>query len=259
MKKWQSISLTAFVSLSLGYAVGLNCANKAPTNIESGSALNDPLKQNTNDQTRELISQKNDEIIQQRTRLKDHSDEQKLLVDENQKLRQLVKDLQTKLLEKDNSLQAILVRNQNLTADLEKAKALKPAKQTLKITKEQAEAALPEPFSQIMTDATGMQALYFEKFNQEKVDYDWGPTMESNISQFISLHEQSYEVKIDSVKCRQSICEIRGLAGSNNAWSSIMNGMMQQDWWHFSGASTNSANTSKEGMAFYALLSRAAG
>jgi len=106
MKKWQSIGLTALVSLSLGYAVGFNCPNKAPANIESGSALKDPLKQNKSDQIREILSQKNDEIIQQRTRLKALSDDEKQLAEENQKLRQLVKDLQTQLEKKSASVRS---------------------------------------------------------------------------------------------------------------------------------------------------------
>lgn len=128
--------------------------------------------------------------------------------------------------------------------------------EVLSISKQEADAVLPKPFSKVLAGATGELAKNFNEFNKEAVDHDWGYNMEMNIKDFIAMHTEADKVNLASVVCKTSSCEIRGFEQEDHAWGYLLKDMQVQEWWDFT--STNSSNSSSEeyGQYFYLLASK---
>ena len=83
-------------------------------------------------------------------------------------------------------------------------------------------------------------AHFHEKLEQEEIDLNWAPELESQIAQFLTKHDLIDAFSVNHITCRTSMCEIEafGFEG-HEKWGTIMRQMQTNDWFHqFQGTST---------------------
>lgn len=108
-----------------------------------------------------------------------------------------------------------------------------------KLSKEEADKILPEPYSGIAASVGGSLIEYLNKHTLDEIDYEWGPMMEQNITDFVYMHPQSLYVELQLVTCKTSTCEIRVVENNKRAWSLIDDDMSEQSWYKFSGVASS--------------------
>lgn len=123
------------------------------------------------------------------------------------------------------------------------------------ISLEEVEKTLPSPFSKVVANGGERLVNNFKKLETEEFDYDWGDDMQVKISDFIAIHELSNGVDLQSVRCKTTICEIRGFDKNVGDWKKIYSDMTTQDWWKFGGITSINSNTDKDGF-FYILAAK---
>lgn len=95
----------------------------------------------------------------------------------------------------------------------------------------------------------------FNEFESQQTDYEWSQNYEQKIREFISLHELSYSVAINTIVCKSSICELSVTIYEPSAWSSLIGDMWGQQWWNFSlGEHESVDNNIKQETYFYYLF-----
>ncbi|HEX5791790.1 MAG TPA: hypothetical protein VFY01_00845 [Rheinheimera sp.] len=120
----------------------------------------------------------------------------------------------------------------------------------------EAEAELPQPFAGFIAGFKGTLAERFQKLQQEQIDYDWAPVMEQQIADFISMHPLSADVQLQSVRCKSSLCEIRGFESGEHSWSQISSNMRAEDWWQFYSVHSSAKTSEQFGRFFYMTAER---
>jgi hypothetical protein len=128
----------------------------------------------------------------------------------------------------------------------------------LEISQQEADDALPKPFSNVLAGATGELAKNFNQFKKEPVDHDWGYNMEMNIKDFIAMHTEADKVNLASVVCKTSSCEIRGFEQEDHAWGYLLKDMQVQEWWDFTRTNSSNSSSKDYGQYFYLLASKGA-
>ena len=115
------------------------------------------------------------------------------------------------------------------------------------ISADRAKALLPSPFDEIVSGTTGTTAQYFDKLHDAKEDFDWGADMELQIRDFIITHEFGSFVELESVICRDSICEIRGFQDNQFYWSNkLRKDITKMPFWKFQSTSSQTGQVPRE-------------
>ncbi|MDQ7049932.1 MAG: hypothetical protein Q9M92_10485 [Enterobacterales bacterium] len=210
-------SLESFPSTAMNQTAAVV---QVPMGLESHSAL----KQTSVDQG-----------LTVKTNAETHQANQKL-----QQLNQQIKQLQQALADKEKALASALAENEALMSIVAQIDTKKSEDEVVQLSQAEVDKFLPSPFNQAMVGAKGSLAKYFNQYIDEEIDYNWNQEMENNINQFITLHQQSYNLELESVHCKSTTCEVRGFEKAGGAWQIVMVGMMQQDWWQFGGSSSTS-------------------
>jgi len=129
------------------------------------------------------------------------------------------------------------------TADTERAATT--------ISKEQAQSFLPEPFASLMAKQMGRAVDYLKQHQAEEVDTQWAYEVEQNVRDYFATHENAAYLKLSTVSCKTSICEIRGFELEPEKVSAIINTLAMQSWWR--GNTYVYKGDSEEGHYFYLL------
>ena len=122
------------------------------------------------------------------------------------------------------------------------------------VSSEEAKATLPAPFADLVSGASGSMAEKFKELQSLETDFDWGSQMQLQISDFFITHELTNLVALQSVTCKQTICELRGFQFEDKAFGRILNDARKEVWWTFKSSHSSSANNNEFGLYFYALV-----
>jgi hypothetical protein len=115
------------------------------------------------------------------------------------------------------------------------------------ISAKRAKELLPPPFDKVMTDTTGTSAQVFNKLHNANEDFAWGADMELQIRDFVVTHEFANFVELESVICRDSICEIRGFQDDNYFWSNkVSQDIFKMPFWKFNSVSSRTGSVPQE-------------
>lgn len=180
------------------------------------------------------------------------------LLEQRQTINQLTKkllQLEQQLQSTEAELKVVIQQNTDLDKSLSSSQKEQPRQEPIKITQEQAEKAIPKPFSSFFVDASGKRAEEFINFQEQENDYDWAYTMEIQITNFITVHQNAHNVELKSVACKSSACEIMGFEQAGQSWSVILADMRNQEWWVFRNTSSSSQSSEEFGQFFYTMLS----
>ena len=111
-----------------------------------------------------------------------------------------------------------------------------------KITNEQMQSLVDEPFSAFLTGFRGEARDQVYDFFQQPEDLDWGYQMQMKIGDFIQTHPLQASVELVGITCKINQCEFRVIEKEpeQNAYQTIFNDLQKQSWWH--GASTHSSS-----------------
>lgn len=119
---------------------------------------------------------------------------------------------------------------------------------------EEVEKTLPQPFANIIANGRESMVNQFKTLEAEEFDYEWGEEMQIKIRDFITTHEFGNGVKLDSVRCKTTLCEIRGFENNIGDWKRIANDMQLQHWWK--GARTNSVSSNNKDTSYFYVLAQ---
>ncbi len=103
---------------------------------------------------------------------------------------------------------------------------------------EDIEQTLAKPFSNLIADGTEDVISNFVNFTNEEKDFEWSYEIETKISDFIQMHELSLDIRIKSVNCKLSSCEVTGFDDSESSWDIIYKQMHKESWWPFNYSQT---------------------
>lgn len=129
------------------------------------------------------------------------------------------------------------------TADTERAPTT--------ISKEQAQSFLPEPFASLIAEQMGRAVDYLKQHQAEQVDTQWAYEVEQNVRGYFASHENAAYLKLSSVSCKTSLCEIQGFELEPEKVNAIINTLAMQNWWR--GNTYVYKGDSEEGHYFYLL------
>lgn len=87
---------------------------------------------------------------------------------------------------------------------------------------DEAQAFLPKPFDGQVAGMSGDFADNFRNLHKADEDYDWGSDLQLRIKDFIISHQYAAFINLQSVICRQSICEIRGFQDEQMYWTNVI-------------------------------------
>lgn len=97
----------------------------------------------------------------------------------------------------------------------------------------QAQAIMPEPFATLIAKQTGLVIDYLHEHQSEPVDSEWAYELEQQIRDYFASHENAAKLRLSSVSCKTSLCEIRGFEYQPNAFTEISSSLSVQPWWRF--------------------------
>lgn len=120
------------------------------------------------------------------------------------------------------------------------------------ISLQQAQSFLPEPFASMMAKQQGRAIDYLNQHQAEEIDGEWAYDVEQKVRDYFAAHENAAKVKLSSVSCKTSICEIRGYQYEPESFTSIYNNMALQSWWRY-GSSYSFQGSDKQEAYFYLL------
>ncbi|WP_339719358.1 hypothetical protein [uncultured Paraglaciecola sp.] len=121
---------------------------------------------------------------------------------------------------------------------------------------EEVEKTLPAPFSSIVAEGGEYMVNLFKTLEEEDIDYDWGADMQTKLSDFIITHQFSDGISHLSVRCKTTMCEIRGFDTIEGSWNKIQKELVSEDWWQFESSSSVHSNDDKGNGFFYLLLQK---
>ncbi|WP_394130542.1 hypothetical protein [Shewanella maritima] len=122
----------------------------------------------------------------------------------------------------------------------------------LTLSLEAVEQYIPSPFADIIAKQDGDMVEIFQRHHQAEIDSEWATNEEQSFQDLIDNHPQGHNLKIDSINCKQSTCEIRGYELAPQAWMDVSAGFQQLNH----GRSVSSYSTlfgTEEGTLFYML------
>ncbi|MDP2716194.1 hypothetical protein [Rheinheimera sp.] len=171
-----------------------------------------------------------------------------------------IEALEARILQLEQQLaQQSEVFEQALAQPADTASAFTPAEAKPRMntaTIEEVEAVLPQPFAGLVAGFKGTLVERFHQLENEAVNYDWAPLMEQRIADFISMHQLSGGVQLQAVRCKNSLCEVRGFELEDNSWNQILSNMQAQPWWQFNNSHSSGKTSAEFGHFFYMLAAR---
>ncbi|HEY0921152.1 hypothetical protein [Rheinheimera pacifica] len=123
------------------------------------------------------------------------------------------------------------------------------------ISLEQAKQYVPEAYAELLSVSKGSIVDGFNKLHTESIDYDWAQLMEQRITDYVTFHTNASTVQLQSVLCKSSLCEIRGVELEDWAWNQIWSDMQREEWWQFRVSHAANREDSGIGKIFYTLAS----
>jgi hypothetical protein len=179
-------------------------------------------------------------------------------IEKHDTLEKKISVLEDKLHSAESKIKTLLAQNEITPNDQSPLHPEKKGEKQSVVSREAAEAALPKPFSNFFAGKTGKQAELFNRFADEKENYDWAYVMEININNFISSHTSGHQIKLESVDCKAVSCQIMGFETvGSQPWLAIMNDMQSENWWSFKHSnSSSSSSRSQDQYYFYTLVTQ---
>lgn len=170
--------------------------------------------------------------------------------DELTQLQNRVTELEQQLTTSNEMLELATLRSQEAYPP---EMASSDAKRSLTtISLQQAQSFLPEPFASLMAKQQGRAIDYLNQHQAEEIDSEWAYEVEQKVRDYFAAHENAAKVKLSSVSCKTSICEIRGYQYEPHSFTEIYNNMASQSWWRY-GSSYSFQGGNKEEAYFYLL------
>lgn len=120
------------------------------------------------------------------------------------------------------------------------------------ISLQQAQSVLPEPFASMMAKQQGRVIDYLNQYQAEEIDNEWAYELEQKVRDYFAAHENAAKVKLSSVSCKTTLCEIRGYQYEPQSFIKIYDSMALQSWWRY-GSSYSFQGSDKEEAYFYLL------
>lgn len=133
-------------------------------------------------------------------------------------------------------------------------RSAKPAMSEIALS--EVEKVLPPPFANLIAASKGSVVDRFQQLESETIDYEWAPLMEQRITDFISMHQLSGGIQLQAVRCKSSLCEIRGFELEDRSWSQILSNMQAQPWWQFDSSHSSGKTSAEFGQFFYMVAAR---
>lgn len=124
------------------------------------------------------------------------------------------------------------------------------------LTKEEIANFLSEPFLTTVENLGPNFSKSFKDFTEEEIDYDWAYMMENKLKDYILMHEQAVNIQLESVTCKESICEIKGFQTTHLVWNNIAFGLRSESWWSFKNSQSTSQTSKEYGDYFYVILTK---
>ncbi|PCI62343.1 MAG: hypothetical protein COB35_03880 [Gammaproteobacteria bacterium] len=118
-----------------------------------------------------------------------------------------------------------------------------------KVTDDQLAALFPKEFAPLVSNFHGKTRDQIFDLHQQPEDQDWGFIMSNHLSDFITTHQYSNGVVLNSITCKNHYCEMLINEKEQPSWEIIFKEMTKQQWWKFT--STNSSSyDDKDGNAY---------
>ncbi|MFD2166243.1 hypothetical protein ACFSJY_08165 [Thalassotalea euphylliae] len=114
---------------------------------------------------------------------------------------------------------------------------------------------ISEPFATKVYELNGGMAETFMDYYEQEQNSDWAYDLEYKIKDAITMHEQGINVRLESVICKTSICEVRGFQTDVSVWMKIGRDIMSESWWPFVNSNSTNHSDPEYGDYFYVLLS----
>ncbi|MBF7071829.1 hypothetical protein ISG33_00265 [Glaciecola sp. MH2013] len=187
-----------------------------------------------------------EEIIDKTLLIKNASDLSKAdLVLQNQALKEEITQQSILAKEKYQRLQ----KHYNDAISMLDAQGL--SRETISI--EDVKKEVPSPFAEVVASSSGTVVENFKKLHAMEEDYDWGVQMQQKISDFFLTHELSDQIRLQSVSCKQNLCEIRAFQDTDKIFGQVMSVMSAQPWYSFNSVHSSSSNSEQYGNYIYAM------
>ena len=123
------------------------------------------------------------------------------------------------------------------------------------ITDEEIDKILPPPFNQQLKNNQGDIREKYKAFANATEPQESDVDVQNKLADAISSNPYAKFLNIESLLCRENICEIRLYETKSGVWSYIQAEMHLQDWWSFGSTSASGFDTgTPEVTGWYVLL-----
>lgn len=127
------------------------------------------------------------------------------------------------------------------------------------ISDEEIDKVIPAPFNQQLKNTHGDLREKYKDFAEADQPQSWDLNMQHKLMDAILSNPYAKFITLESLMCKQNLCEIRLYEKKDGAWSLIQAEMSMQDWWDIGQASSNGFEISTDKNApygYYVLLAR---
>lgn len=115
-------------------------------------------------------------------------------------------------------------------------------------------AIISRPYAAMAQSMTGESVELFTELYQNSTEKMRDYALEEKIRDFITFHELNIHIELDSVLCKQPVCEVKGKELDVYTWNKVLSAMQKTDWWAFR-SSYSTAQYSEGDEYFYSLMS----
>lgn len=120
------------------------------------------------------------------------------------------------------------------------------------LSPEIAEQHYDKPFLSLVSGASGTFGRDLTNMLNEPKDHDWALQIETNIRDFVQMHEFGQYIRLERVNCKKTVCEILAFEDKDKTFDHILNDMRLQAWWTFKG--THSKSMGGANQSYYYVL-----
>ena len=259
--------VSSAISLVVGAIIGLTITHNASVQDSvQGSVQDNEQKtvlsanfnrQASTEQVPSIQSRDNDKRITASSAVVDILDSQQQLVEHvktieqlNDEISRLNSALDKALRAKDTDAKDMHAKDRHVASPKRDNKT----RYSVDISIQTLENTIPEPFTQTVASLTGDFAKNFNDFHHQTQSQEWAYSMEDKIRDAISLNEQGINVQIESIRCKQSSCEVRGFQSEVVVWGKIAQDLMTESWWPFNYSHSTNNFHEDYGNYFFAIL-----
>lgn len=247
----KSIVAAVFISAIIAFTAGWTLANMSnvPQSFidEEITEVIDNKEINTSGDE-EVLEYKTLPVIDSRTEL----------LSTSIKLEQLIERNETLEKELEEQIFTATQRYERLASQFNIAQGMlnKEGKKLETMSEEEAIKLLPQPFAGLVSKMSGSIIGKFKQLQTQEKDYEWADLIEQQITDHYISHEYSYAISLQSVICKQNICEIRGFQKEDKLHNLIMNELSRKPWWKFNSSHSSSGDEGDYGKYFYTIVSK---